>query len=228
MKAKVQRNFRLDWSSEQCGEPKRAMSCGFPILFRSSPQSDRGRYLQIMQRKYFFIASVIIALAATNAFADKSTTVTVKSLTGVWHHPFPGAGHWETLTFRKDGTFERVIRHRIGASRIAGSFTVTSDGNVLLAIKEHGLIDGTTSTDKLKDNHRRIRTHIAIKNGNDMILTNRDLPIPQYGIDNYYIYSRDYLREDEFNRRRKANIEEMLRMLDDTTDNSQASSDAYP
>ncbi|QDV41112.1 hypothetical protein Enr13x_09500 [Stieleria neptunia] len=48
-----------------------------------------------------------------------------------------------------------------------------------------------------------------------MMLTNRDLSIPQYGIDSYYIYSRDYLREDEFNRRRKANIEKMLKMLDD-------------
>ncbi|TWT78666.1 hypothetical protein CA13_00620 [Planctomycetes bacterium CA13] len=175
----------------------------------------------MMQRIQFFTALGLLALTATCSFADRPTNVSTNALTGVWHHPFPGVGHWETLTFRKDGTFERVIRHRVGASRIAGWFTVANDGNMTLAIRERGLVDGVTSVVKSTDKRSRIRAHIVIKNGNDMMLTNRDLSIPQYGNDNYYVYSRDYLREDEYNRRRKANIERMHKMLDDVTANGE-------
>lgn len=190
-------------------------------IVRGNRRTERGNAIvksgRHQHRIGFFTALGLLTVTATCAFADAPTKVTTEALTGVWHHPFPGAGHWETLTFHKDGTFERVIHHRIGGSRIAGSFTVANDGNVTLTIRERGLVDGATSNGEATDRRRRIRAHIAIRNGNDMMLTNRDLPIPQYGSNDDYVYSRDYLRKDEYNRRREENIREMLRVIDAAT-----------
>lgn len=51
-------------------------------------------------------------------------------LIGVWQHPFPGVGYWETLSFEPTGRFARVVQHRFGRDRFTGTFRVDDDNNV--------------------------------------------------------------------------------------------------
>ena len=154
---------------------------------------------------------VFLAMASAGAAENE---LTKDRLVGVWHHPFAGSGHWETISFNKNGTFERIIRHRFHASCVAGRYSVQPNGLTTLHIAERGVVGRPMTQVPNTDPESKVRSYIKLENDDDLKLTNRDLPIPQYGLDSYFIYSRNYVREAEFKRRREKNIAIMLKMIE--------------
>ncbi len=135
----------------------------------------------------FRLATLLLLIAMAGAlFAWALYYRNRVAFAGAWYYPTPdiqGAGYWETLTIRDDGTFAKEEKHRMLTEVYSGTYSVAENGVVTFHV-----------TQKRYDPHRippevetftvdeSYRCRVAVDAQGELIVSCLDPPGPEGGV----------------------------------------------
>lgn len=132
----------------------------------------------------FRLATLLLLIAVAGAlFAWALYYRTSVAFAGVWYYPTPdiqGAGYWETLTIRDDGTFTKEEKGRMLTEVYSGIYSVAENGVVTFHVtqKRYGAHESPPKVETFAID-KFYRCRVAVDAQGELIVSCLDPPGPE-------------------------------------------------